>query len=116
MKLDKEVDKLVFSEANKDGRIKPAQKGAVVTFMKTLSEPQRDQFRQIINNLPKAVINMSELGDGGTNETDPVKQLDIAVKAKMKEDGKLTYSEALNAVKVEKPELMQAYNDTFDAQ
>jgi phage I-like protein len=113
MKLETEVSKLVFSETNKEGKVLPKQKDSVVSFMKTLSEKQRDQFRNIVNNLPKADAKMfGELGDGGktvaSTKAEEVKGLvDEKIKAS---EGKLSFSKALSEVMKENPQLASEYN------
>jgi len=112
MKLNAEVDKLTFSESNKEGRILPKQKEAVVAFMFSLDAKQRDQFRNIINSLPTKQI-FGELGDGGTTATtlDGVaKEVQDAVQGEIKaSEGKLDYSSALRKVYTEKPDLKSRY-------
>ncbi|OJW18784.1 MAG: hypothetical protein BGO51_15550 [Rhodospirillales bacterium 69-11] len=120
MKLAAEVDKLVFSESNKDGRVLPKQKDAVVTLMLSLSEKQRDQFRNIVNNLPKAVLSFDEIGDGGaqggTDVTGVAKEVEDAVQGAIKaSEGKLTYSAALAKVYSEKPDLKKRYEEALSA-
>ena len=104
--------KLTFSESNKEGRILPKQKEAVVAFMFSLDAKQRDQFRNIINSLPTKQI-FGELGDGGTTETTTegvAKEVDTAVKDAIKaSEGTLTYSAALLKVFSEKPNLKSRY-------
>jgi hypothetical protein len=120
MKFAAEVDKLVFSGTNKTGRFLPKQKDAVVAFMSSLNEKQRDQFRNIVNNLPKADATMfSEKGDaGGEDQTVSgiYKQIKAFADEKMKADTKLTFSNALTQVYAEKPELKAAYDEALAAQ
>jgi hypothetical protein len=114
MKLETEVEKLVFSSANAEGKILPKSKGAVVSFMKTLSEKQRDQFRNIINAMPARNSKLfSELGDGGKENTGKVtaaEKLEEAVQEAIKaSEGKLGYSAALAKVTKEQPKLASEY-------
>jgi len=110
MKLDKEVDKLVFSESNKDGRLLPKQKDATVSLMLSMSEKQRDQFRNIINGLPKQTFSLDELGDGGNTALTAAKEIETAIQAKIKaSEGKLGYSAALVQVYSENPDLKARY-------
>ncbi|MEK7994722.1 MAG: phage protease [Planctomycetota bacterium] len=113
MKLDTEVAKMIFSEHNKDGRILPKSQKAVVTFMKSLSETQRDQFRNIVSSLPTSTM-FAELGDGGkqidASETAAAK-LDAMAKEIVKaSEGKMTYSAALSQATKENPKLASDYN------
>jgi phage I-like protein len=114
MQLGQEVDKLVFSNHNAEGRILPKQKESVVAFMFSLNAKQRDQFRNIINGMPKADRKMfSEIGDGGEAVATDAKTIAAEVKgfaeAKMAANPKLTYSKAVLQVYAEKPELKTAY-------
>jgi phage I-like protein len=113
MKLDKEVDRLVFSQTNPDGKLLPKQKEAVVKLMRTLSEPQRDQLRNIVSNLPKISLSFSEAGDGGKNEpASAADEVDAKVQEKIKaSEGKLNYSDALRAVFAENPDLHTRYSE-----
>lgn len=114
MKLDAAVGKMVFSESNKAGRILPKQKEAVAAFMFSLSEKQRDQFTNIINNMPKADASIfKEIGDGGSQATDAngiAAQVQTLVNEMVKaSEGKLDYSSGLKNLFAEKPELKQQY-------
>lgn len=121
MKLGEEVGRLVFSATNADGRIKPGQKTAVVELMFSLNAKQRDQFRNILSNLPKADKSIfDEIGDGGAPE-----QTKEAIAAQVKglanekvkaSEGKLSYAAAVQQVYAEKPELQKAYNDALAAE
>lgn len=48
-----QASKLVFSDTNKGGQFLPKEKEALVKFLKTLSETQRDQFANLVSKLPK---------------------------------------------------------------
>jgi phage I-like protein len=114
MKLNETVGRMVFSESNKSGRILPKQKDAVAAFMFSLSEKQRDQFTNIVNNLPKADASIfSELGDGGSNATSAegiAAEVKTAALAEVKaSEGTLSYSDAVLRVFNEKPELKERY-------
>lgn len=119
MKLGVKVEKMLFSESNKDGRFLPKEKNAVVSFMKSLSETQRDQFTNLVNLIPKSEI-FKEVGDSGdvapTGASAIALKLDTLAKAKQKEfsdknGGKiLKYSEALRLAQKENPELVSEYN------
>ena len=110
------VMKMIFSDTNKVGKFSVKQKGAVESFVKTLSEKQRDQFVNLVNNLPKPDASLfSELGDGGSSNgsdiNSVVKEFDEAVKAAITaSNGKLKYSDAVRKVFAEKPELKQNYD------
>jgi hypothetical protein len=115
MKITGEVEKFVFSATNAEGRILPKGKEAIVNFMLTLSEKQRDQFRTILNGLPKADKSIfSEIGDGGKTDTGDAQSIAARVRGMANEkikasEGKLTYSAALLQLYSEQPELKQQY-------
>ena len=112
MKLDKEVEKLVFSSSNAEGRILPKGKDAVVSFMVALSEKQRDQFRNILNSLPTHKL-FGEMGDAGRHETadTTAAKVDALVRAKITaSEGKLSYAVALKQVMASEPKLASEYN------
>jgi len=121
IKIGNEVEKLVFSASNADGRIKPAQKKAVIDLMLTLSEKQRDQFRNILNNLPKADKSIfTEIGDGGapeqTKEAIAAQVKQLATEKVKASEGALAYADAVQQVYSEKPELKAAYDAALEAE
>lgn len=115
MKLSNIVEALIFSEKNKDGRFAVKQKDSVVSFMLTLSERQRDQFKNIVAGMPKSSL-FTEHGDAGKEDfSDDVagsaKKADELAKEKVKaSDGKLKYSDALKQVFAEHPELASKHS------
>jgi phage I-like protein len=115
MRAEKTAEKHILSESNKEGRFLPKQKPALATFMRSLSETQRDQFQTLISGMPRASLSFKELGDGGKQENDVVSEVDTAVKAKMTEL-KLSYSDALKKVFAEDKKLAQRYNDHMSGQ
>lgn len=110
MKLDKKVNKLMFSTSNRDGRFLPKQKAALKAFMETLSEKQSDQFINVINNMPKASLFSDLKGDSTLDESSAAKRVEKLVASEM-EGGKLKYSDALRKVFKENPELEAEYNE-----
>lgn len=115
-KLSDRVGKMLFSESNKDGRFFPKQHDAVVNFLKTLSETQRDQFTNIVNNMPKVGL-FGEIGTGMGVVTDAYREINDLANEKMKaSEGKLSYSEALSQISKENPDLFKRYNDELSAQ
>lgn len=113
------IDALTFSQSNMTGRFYPKQEGALEKFLKTLSEPQRDAFVQLVKNMPKADASLfSEIGDGGAPDTSlsgVAKEVQDAVQAEIKaSDGKLSYSAALRKVFAEKPDLNQRYQQALE--
>jgi hypothetical protein len=121
MKLAAEVDKLVFSASNAEGRILPKQKDALVTLMFSLNAKQRDQLRNIVSGLPKADRSIfKEIGSAGDSHgtaTSIAEQVRAAAQEKVKasEGGKLKYSEAVSQVLKEKPELKAQYDEALAA-
>lgn len=116
MKVTASVEKMVFSETNANGRFKPNQKDALVTLMKSLSEKQREQFINLVNNMPKTAL-FSELGDGGNAENNVAKEVETAVQAKIKaSEGKMKYSTALKAVFAENADLEKRYNESIGSE
>ena len=114
------IEKLTFSATNTEGRFLPKQSGALESFLKTLSESQRDAFRQIVSNMPKADVSMfKEIGDSGQEATggveDIAKQVQRLATEKMTANNKLTYSEAVKAVFTEKSELKADYEKAMEA-
>ena len=121
MKLITKVDTLIFSEKNTSGRILPKQKDAVVTFLKTLSEKQRDQFYNILGNLPKADASIfSEVGDGGGDlgtSQSVYKKISSLANEKIKaSEGKLSFSDALKQVYKENPGIKKEYESALEAE
>lgn len=113
------VGKLIMSESNKDGRFLPKQSDALEKFVKTLSESQREQFRQIVQNMPKATPSMfKELGDEGEQHANGVqdiaKQVQKLANEKMSANAKLSFSEAIKQVFMEKPELKAEYEKAME--
>lgn len=107
MEVAQDVDKFIFSENNKDGKVLPKSKDKIVKFMIGLNESQRNDFKEIINSLPKAKLSFEEIGDEGSDAGNNA--LDKAIRAKMATDKKMTYSDALSAVVRENPESYKNY-------
>lgn len=110
MKLGSEADKMVFSTANKTGHFAPRQRDALVSFLTTLSEKQRDQFKNLVHNMPKAQV-FGEVGSSEGAESAPLKEIETLAKAKI--EGGASYSEAVKQVLAENPELRQRYEDSL---
>ncbi|MGY3406110.1 phage I-like protein [Bradyrhizobium sp. GM5.1] len=112
------IAKMTFSASNPTGKFLPRQDGALESFLKTLSESQRDAFVQLVGNMPKLAISMSEIGDGGKDANvgaDSIaKEVQKLASEKMTSDTKLTYSKAVLAVFAEKPELKADYDKAMD--
>lgn len=116
MELGAEVDKLIFSAQNKDGHLLPKQKDAVVAFMFSLDAKQRDQFRNIMGNMPKRSTSLfTEIGSGddssATDFASIAKEVDDGVKAIVKASaGKINYAKGLQQLFTDKPELKARYD------
>jgi hypothetical protein len=120
MKFGAEVDKIVFSSSNKEGRILPKHKGAIVDLLFSMAPKQRDQLRNVLNNLPKPDKSIfDELGhDGGTDEssTGLYKKITDMAKAKITaSESKLKFSDALQQVYAENPGLKKQYETALAA-
>ena len=82
------------------GQFLPKHKDAVIGFVKTLSEKQRDQFVNLVNNSPKRDASLfTEIGHGGENDestTGIYKKISAMAKAKVSaSEGKVEFSAAL---------------------
>lgn len=114
-KIEQEVAKMTFNEQNREGKILPKSKKAVVDFMLTLSESQRATFSEIMGGLPKAAI-FGEIGDMGVEGSEGVdKQLETKVAAKMKAEDGLSYSDAVRQIFAEDSSFAQTYNEAHEA-
>jgi hypothetical protein len=118
MELSAEVDKFVFSSSNKEGHILPKQKDAVVAFMFSLDAKQRDQFRNIMGNMPKRSSSLfTEMGtpeSAATTLSDIAKEVDDGAKAIVKaSNGKIKYSAAVTQLFTDKPDLKQKYDQAL---
>jgi hypothetical protein len=112
MKFSSEVQGWIFNDQTKKGRLATKSKDKVVSFMMTLNENQLVKFREIMGELPE-VMTFEEIGDGHTpEEPDAVREFNEKVTEKMA-DGKLKYSEALDAVARENPDLANRYNEAM---
>jgi phage I-like protein len=115
MKLEKHVaEKLVFSTSNAEGRILPKNKDAVVAFMLSLNQTQRDQFTNILKNQPKVSLSFSEVGDGGKTEGGDAKSIadkvrKLATEKMAASEGKLDYGQSVRQLFAEQPELKTEY-------
>ena len=105
------IKAMTFSSTNKDGKFAPAQTAALNTFMTTLNEAQRKQFKELVDGMPK-MQSFKEIGGQGAEldkDRDVFAEVNKEVNAKMKENTSLGFSKALSAVFNEKPELREAY-------
>lgn len=118
IKVGAKVEKMLLSESNKDGKFLPKEKTALISFVKTLSETQKDQFVNLVNLIPAKAAMFKEAGDAGDTAPAGAKALaekmDVLAKAKMeaseKVGKKISYSQALKIVQKENPELFSEYD------
>lgn len=109
---EKVVSKMVFSSSNTTGRFAPKQKDAVTEFMFSLNKTQRDQFTNIVNNMPSVAASFSEKGDQGADAKNPRVELSELAATRVKEaknaGRELKYSDAVREVLAERPDLQDA--------
>lgn len=103
-KIENAAGELTFSEHNSKGTFLPKSKDKVVSFLLSLSDKQVEQFKEIIGELPKVEM-FGELGSDAGMPASKAEQIDTLIKAKQKEDGNLSYREALDQVLAENPDL-----------
>ena len=100
------VEKLTFSETNKNGTVLPKSRDKVVKFLLSLSEKQQTAFKAILAELPKSAV-FSELGKGDGMPIKASEQVQELTKGKMDKDKELSYRQALEQVFAENPELSE---------
>jgi len=98
------VDKFTFNESKESGLILPKSRGKVVDFLLSLSEKQRNEFQEILNDFPKGKL-FSELGKDSGVAVKASEKAQLLVDEKMSKDKELTYSQALGQVFSENPDL-----------
>lgn len=113
-RIKNDVNGMVFTEKNKDGRFLPKTTEKLEKFMKTLNPQQYSEFKAIVEELPKKNI-FGEVGKQEASDTSAQNLIEQKVTAAMKEDKALTYSEALKVVLDENPELQERYNEEIGA-
>lgn len=114
MKIAAQVDALTFSESNRTGRLLPKQKDATVKFLFSLKQSQRDQFVNIIKALPEVKSFSSEIGDGGdVAGTTALRKFEEKVQEVMKANDGMKYSDAVNKVAAQHPEIYQEYENSL---
>jgi phage I-like protein len=106
--IEKQVDTLICN-ANKETRILRKSKDAVITFLMSLSDTQRDDFYKIANALPGVKI-VGEIGDGGAENSPLTAAAQLAtLTTKKASELKIDYMKADAIVKKENPELVEQY-------
>jgi len=104
-KLETFAESLTFSEHNSNGVFLPKSKNKVMNFIMTLSEPQIEQFKELVSELPKVQL-FGEIGSDSAISVSAEEQLDKLVKVKMSESN-LSYTLALQQVLAEHPEIAE---------
>jgi hypothetical protein len=87
--------------------------------MFSLNQTQRDQFTNILKNMPKVALSFSEIGDGGSTTTADATSIAAKVRGLVIEkvkasEGKLTYASALLELYTEQPELKTEYEAALE--
>lgn len=110
------IKELVFSESNKVGKFLPKQEGALGSFLKSLSETQRNAFKTLVAGMPKADDQIfSEKGDAGASVAKAVsKELEEAVKSFREKNKDVNYAQAVKAVFKENPDLEKRYSEAVN--
>jgi len=104
-RLETFAESLTFSEHNANGVFLPKSKNKVMNFIMSLSEPQIEQFKELVSELPKVNL-FGEIGSDSAISISAEEQLDKLVKAKMSESN-LSYTLALQQVLAEHPEIAE---------
>lgn len=111
MEVDEEVDALMYSEANKNGKLLDASREAVTELLLSdnMSSKDKETLRALIETLPN--LKFSERGTASkpVGQSDTEKKFDEEVTKAMRE-GKLDYTTALRQVKAEHPELTPSHD------
>ena len=114
MEFSTEVKGWQFNESTKKGKIAPKSHDKVVTFMLSLSDSQLVKFREIVTELPDS-LTFAEVGDSGNTEVSASEELQTKIQAMMKDNTKLSYSEALKHVSAAHPELVKRQKEEVGA-
>ncbi|MCK4553878.1 hypothetical protein KAU19_02865 [Candidatus Parcubacteria bacterium] len=114
-KIETVVDKMAFSEQNREGKILPKAKVDVIKFMLTLSETQKTEFIKIVDGLPGSQL-FGETGDSGNEAVNIAsKKLDTKVTELRKADENMSYADAVKQAFEENPQLEKAYNAEIES-
>ncbi len=100
------TDTITFSKNNPEGLILPKSSDKVVDFLLSLNSNQAEKFKEIIGELPKPNSGIfGEVGQDEADESDAQTKVNSLTEAKLKDNNKLTYREALDQVLTENPNL-----------
>jgi hypothetical protein len=114
MTLENEAKELVFSSTNTSGKFLPKSKGAVISFMASLTDDQRKKFSTLISQIPTTQL-FSEEGTGDNPEEAGVEsEVNAKVQTYM-EKNTVSYSVALRDVLNQDVKLAERYNERFNA-
>lgn len=94
--IQADVNSLVYSESNKEGKLKESQRDEALKFATSLSDRERKQFVKLLGGLPSLGSLFSEMGKEGNTE-EVTDDLDTKIKNIMSAKG-ITYSEAYKQV------------------
>ena len=105
-KTDKFVGELMFSSTNANGRFLPKGEADLRAFTATLNPAQRLKFSALLAHIPKTTEVFKEAGGhAAADGVSAQSEVDAATEAKLKENTKLKYSDALRQVISENPSL-----------
>jgi hypothetical protein len=108
MKFSTEVQGMIFSEANKTGKVAPKSKDKVVAFMMSLNDAQLTSFREIVKELPEA-MRFEEIGDGGNQGDGSAGEQATKLATELAKSEKISFTDALERVFAENPQLHKDY-------
>jgi len=101
------VGEFTFSELNQKGLLLPKSKDKTVAFLLSLSEKQRKEFSEILNEIPKSKL-FSELGKESGIPVNASERVEQLAQEKIAKDDSLEYRQALEQVFAENPELAES--------
>lgn len=117
------LDRLTFKETeetvNKDyimgsdgGKVLPKGKTALTKLMLSFSEVQKNLFKEVMTAVPNhKLFNERGEGDNGKTILKAAEEIDNKAKDLMKANDSLTYSQALDKIEKENPDLYQQYKE-----
>lgn len=101
---------MMFSKTNQEGVFMPKSKDRLEKFVFSLTDAQRKEFSALIAELPKSNTTLlSEIGNGEDTATSGARLNQLAqakVEASKKDGNEITFSQALDQVTQENPELV----------
>lgn len=104
------VNKMVASEANKDGRILPASTETLTALYMTASEEQKKLIDAFVASLPKVDLFTTRGADSNPIQGNPQEQVVKLANEKRAKDKELTFEKAVSMVLEENKELAAAYH------